>query len=68
MKWWGVALIGTVVWVGLCLGYACLFFPTQTTPQQDAVLSERLGEAVGAGTTFLWALIFVVSRKEPNVR
>lgn len=59
MKWWIVALIATVVWLGLCFWYACLFFPVQTTPEQDARLSERLGEVCGAGTVVLWALIYL---------
>ena len=68
MKWWVIALIATVAWVGLCLAYGCFFFPSKTTPEQDAILSEKLGAAVGAGTTFLWALIFVAFRNKPNAR
>jgi len=66
MKWWVIALIGTVVWVGLCLGYACLFFPAQTTPQEDARLSELLGEVCGAGSVGVWVLIFLLFGKKQN--
>jgi membrane protein DedA with SNARE-associated domain len=60
MKWWAIALIGTVVWVGVCLAYGCLFFPSQTTPAEDARLSGILGEAAGAGSVGVWALAFMI--------
>jgi hypothetical protein len=57
MKWWIMALIISVVWIGLCLGGAYFLFPSNTTPEQDSKLSEILGEVCGAGLVGIWAVI-----------
>lgn len=56
MKWWLKALVACVLWVPLCIGGAYLFFPANTTPAQDARLSEILGEFCGAGLVFIWVI------------
>jgi hypothetical protein len=63
VKWWIKALIASVVWIALCLGGAYIFFPTQTTPEQDARLSELLGEICGAGLVGVWLVVAWISGK-----
>jgi hypothetical protein len=56
VKWWLKALSLSVVWIVLCFVGFQLLFPGPTTPEQDAKLSEWLGEACGFGLTFIWLL------------
>jgi len=58
MKWWQIASIVSALWIILCLGGGYLFYPIQLTPQQDAKLSEVLGEVFGAGLVFIWAIVY----------
>ena len=57
MKWWQMALIVSLVWIGLCIGSAYLFFPAGSSPEQDSKLSEMLGEACGAGLVAVWVIV-----------
>jgi hypothetical protein len=68
MKWWVKGIIASVVWIGLCIGYAFLFFPAQTTPEQDAHLSELLGEVLGGGMVLVWVAIFLAWGPKKNDR
>lgn len=68
MKWWIKGIVASVVWIGLCFGYAFLFFPAQTTPEQDARLSELLGTACGGGLVFVWTAIFLIWGPKQNGR
>ena len=63
MKWYIKALIASVAWIGLCVGGAYALFPTQTTPEQDARLSELLGEVCGGGLVGVWLVTAWASGK-----
>ena len=58
MKWWQIALIVSVFWVVLCAGGGVLFFPSGLTPEQDSKLSEIVGEGLGVGLVFIWAIVY----------
>ena len=70
MKWWIKALIFSAIWIVLCIGGAYVFFPANTTPAQDAKLSELLGEICGGGIGAVWVIMAFVSgmfgRKGPD--
>lgn len=61
MKWWVKAFIASAVWIGLCFAGAHFIFPANTTPEQDAKLSEILGEVTGAGLVGIWVIVFLLA-------
>jgi len=63
MKWWIKALIASGLWIGLCVGGAYVIFPANTTPAEDARLSELLGEVCGGGLVGVWLLVAWMSGK-----
>ena len=63
MKWWIKALMASAAWIALCVGSAYFIFPPQTTPEQDARLSEILGEVCGGGLVGVWLLVAWINGK-----
>ena len=63
-----MALIMSVVWVGLTIGggivHTDVILKGQLTPEQDGALSEKYGKACGGGLVAVWVLAYLLRRKE----